>query len=223
MILHAVLILTGLLAGCALPWEIGRRRQRRVTLALSHELLLGLELMQGVQRHRALGGQASQEALRDRQRLEQQLEGAWRAWPDADHHQAWRDLLRAPADFDGHCRLLEALLGRIRHVELRFCQLLQRRPAIAERCWQVEDLGRLRGLSIRAAARPECPLELRIQLQYLHDRLQGGAEADLREVLARLARDLFSERGMTLQPAQLYTLLTPLIDKRIEALRSSLG
>ena len=85
MILHAVLILTGLLAGCALPWEIGRRRQRRVTLALSHELLLGLELMQGVQRHRALGGQASQEALRDRQRLEQQLEGAWRAWPDADH------------------------------------------------------------------------------------------------------------------------------------------
>ncbi|MNG24548.1 hypothetical protein D3C84_1092900 [compost metagenome] len=87
----------------------------------------------------------------------------------------------------------------------------------------MEDLGRLRGLSIRAAARPECPLELRIQLQYLHDRLLEGADGELRDALGRLAPDLFSTRGLSVPPEQLYSLFTPLIDQRIEALRSSLG
>ncbi|MDH4585130.1 hypothetical protein E8F20_25025 [Pseudomonas sp. BN415] len=222
MILHALLIVACLLAACALPWNLSQRRQRRVVQALNRDLLLGLELMQGVQRHRALGGQTGQDAERDRQCLELQLERSWQAWPDADHQRAWRSLLQAPADFEGHCRLLESLLARIRFLELHMCRLLQRTPGIADRCWQVEDLGRLRGLSIRAAALPECPLELRIQLQYLHDRLLGSADTELREALAQLARNLFSTRSLALQPAQLYALFTPLIDKRIEALRSSL-
>lgn len=222
MILQALLIFAGLLVACALPWNIGRHRQRRVIQALNGELLLGLELMQGVQRHRALGSQADQDAVRERQRLAQQLERAWRDWPEADHQRAWRTLLQAPADFDGHCRLLESLLARIRFLELHLCQLIPRTPGIADRCWQVEDLGRLRGLSIRASARPECPLELRIQLQYLHDRLLDSADVELRQALAQLAGDLFSARGLTLQPAQLYALFTPLIDKRIAALRAGL-
>lgn len=222
MILQALLILAGLLAACALPWRITRHRQRRIAQALNADLRLGLDLMQGVQRHRALGGQTAPDAVRERQHLAQQLERTWQDWPETNHLQTWRTLLQAPADFDGHCRLLESLLARIRFLELHLCQLIPRAPGIADRCWRVEDLGRLRGLSIRAVARPECPLELRIQLQYLHDRLLDSADAELREALAQLAGDLFSTRGLTLQPAQLYALLTPLIDKRIEDLRASL-
>lgn len=223
MILSLSLIVAGLLAACTLAWSLTRRRRQRLLRTLGQELLLGLELMQGVQRHRALGGQDGPGAAQDRRQLAERLAPAWQAWPEASHLKLWTSLRQSPADFDGHCRLVENLLARIRFLELHLCRLRLRAPAIADRGWQVEDLGRLRGLSIRAAARQECPLELRIQLQYLHDRLLEGADGELRDALGRLAPDLFSTRGLSVPPEQLYALFTPLIDQRIEALRSSLG
>ncbi|MDH4564409.1 hypothetical protein DM872_02440 [Pseudomonas taiwanensis] len=185
-------------------------------------LQLGLVLMQGVQRHRALGAQTSADAVHHRRKLEAELERSWRAWTDAGNYRAWQRLLLTPEDFDGHCRLLEQLLAHIQHLDLQRCHLLALTPEVAERCWQVEELGRLRGLSIRAAAQEHCPLELRIQLQYLHDRLLKDADMPLRTALGRLSIELLGKQRSTLRPTELYALLTPLIDARIEAIQSGI-
>lgn len=199
----------------------GQQRQQRQVRELTAKLLLGLELMQGVQRHRALGTQSGSEAICNRQMLEGQLERAWDAWADSGSLATWRGLLRAPEDFDGHCHLLEALLDHIQYLELQRCHLLKRTPELADRSWKVEDLGRLRGLSIRAASHPRCPLELQVQLLYLRDRLLVDADESLRGALAQVTDKLLNGQRTTIQPAELYSLLTPLIDKRIQAIRSA--
>lgn len=223
MIMHslpALAVLAALVASCLVLQLADRRRQFHQQEELRDMLQLGLVLMQGVQRHRALGAQTSAEALHSRRKLEAELEHAWRAWPETGDYRTWQDLLRTPEDFDGHCRLLEKLLAHIQHLDLQRCHLLKLTPEVAERCWQVEELGRLRGLSVRVAAQQHCPLELRIQLQYLHDRLLKDADASLRNALGRLSHDLLGVQRTTLQPAELYALLTPLIDARIEAIQS---
>ncbi|WP_242443109.1 hypothetical protein [Pseudomonas sp. LFM046] len=220
--LPALAVLTALAASCmALLWA-DRRRQHRRQEALRARLQLGLVLMQGIQRHRALGAQTSAEAINNRRKLEAQLGHSWRAWVDAGNDRAWQGLLRTPEDFDGHCRLLEQLLAHIQLLDLQRCHLLKLTPEVAERCWQVEELGRLRGLSIRAAGRQHCPLELHIQLQYLHDHLLKDADAPLRTALGRLSDELLAVQRTTLQPTELYALFTPLIDARIEAIQSSI-
>lgn len=203
--------------------RLDRQRQHRQDQELTAKLLLGLDLMQGVQRHRALGAQSGSDATRNRQALEAQLARAWNAWADSGDLADWHRLLRAPEDFDGHCRLLESLLDQIRYLELQRCHLLGTTPEIADRCWTVEDLGRLRGLSIRAAAHQQCRLELQVQLLYLRDRLLTDADESLRGALAQVTDNLLGGQRMTIQPAELYSLLTPLIDKRIEAIRSTLS
>lgn len=67
-----------------------------------------------------------------------------------------------------------------------------------------------------------CPLELRIQLQYLHDRLLKDADGPLRNALGRVSTELLGVQRTTLQPADLYALLTPLIDARIETIQSNI-
>ncbi|MFC4862044.1 MULTISPECIES: hypothetical protein [unclassified Pseudomonas] len=220
--LPALAVLTALAASCmALLWA-NRRRQYRQQEELRTMLQLGLVLMQGVQRHRALGAQSSGEALHHRQKLAAELEQSWLAWTASGHYRTWQGLLRTPEDFDGHCRLLEQLLAHIQHLDLQRCHLLALTPEVAERCWQVEELGRLRGLSIRAAAQEHCPLELRIQLQYLHDRLLKNADVPLRAALGRLSTELMGVQRTALQPTDLYALLTPLIDARIDAIQSGI-
>lgn len=220
--LPALAVLAALAVSCIVLWLADRRRQFRKHEEFRAMLQLGLVIMQGVQRHRALGAQSSAEALHNRQKLEAELEHAWRTWPGSGDYRTWQGLLRTPADFDGHCRLLGQLLAHIQHLDLQRCHLLKLTPEVAERCWQVEELGRLRGLSIRAAAQQQCPLELRIQLQYLHDQLLKVADMPLRTALGRLSHELLGVQRTTLQPAELYALLTPLIDQRIGAIQSSL-
>lgn len=198
----------------------GRQQHQRQHEDLTMQLLLGLDLMQGVQRHRALGTQSGSDATRNRRALEVQLERAWNAWTDSGDLANWRNLLRSPEDFEGHCRLLERLLGQIRYLELHRCHLLESTPEIADRCWKVEDLGRLRGLSIRAAAHQQCPLELQVQLLYLRDRLLADADESLQSALAHVTNSLIGAERTAIKPAELYSLLTPLIDKRIEGIRS---
>ncbi|GLZ86952.1 hypothetical protein Pres01_30030 [Metapseudomonas resinovorans] len=217
--LPTLAVLAALATFCMVLWLADRRRQFRKREEIGATLQLGLVLMQGVQRHRALGAQASVEAVHHRRKLEAELEHSWRAWTVSEHYRTWQGLLRTPEDFDGHCRLLEQLLAHIQQLDLQRCHLLALTPEVAERCWQVEELGRLRGLSIRAAAPEHCPLELRIQLQYLHDRLLKDADGPLRNALGRVSNELLGVQRTTLQPADLYALLTPLIDARIEAIQ----
>lgn len=190
---------------------------------LRQALLLGLDLLQGLQQHRGLGGQITREAQQRCQALGHSLDQRWREWPYSTQCQAWNALRREPADFDGHCRLLQDLLGAIQHLELQRCALNLQPPSIAERCWELEDLGRLRGLSVRAAAHRSCPLEMLIQLQYLHERLLRHAPRSLHNALERLQRCLIGTTTVSISPAECYALLTPLLDERLDAIRRDLG
>ncbi|UVM52845.1 hypothetical protein LOY38_12855 [Pseudomonas sp. B21-015] len=203
------------------------RQPRRILLpqsdmGLRQALLLGLDLLQGLQQHRGLGGQITREAQQRCQSLGQALDQRWREWPYCAQCQAWNALRRNPADFDGHCRLLQDLLGAIQHLELQRCALNLQPPSIAERCWELEDLGRLRGLSVRAAAHQSCPLEMLVQLQYLHERLLRHAPRSLHNALERLQRCLIGTTTVSIAPAECYALLTPLLDERLDAIRRDL-
>lgn len=189
---------------------------------LKQALLLGLDLLQGLQQHRGLGGQSTGEAQQRCQALGHSLDQRWREWPYGAQRQSWSALRRDPTDFDGHCRLLQDLLGAIQHLELQRCALNLHPPSIAERCWELEDLGRLRGLSVRAAAHQRCPLEMLIQLQYLHERLLKHAPRSLHDALERLQRCLIGVSTVSITPAECYALLTPLLDERLDAIRRDL-
>ncbi|WP_257604425.1 hypothetical protein [Pseudomonas sp. UMAB-08] len=190
--------------------------------ALLRALLQGIDLLQGLQQHRGLGGQTTSEARQRCQALGSSLDHRWKEWPYAEQRQNWQALRRAPADFDGHCRLLQDLLGTIQHLELHRCALNLEPPSIAERCWELEDLGRLRGLSVRAAAHRTCPLEMLIQLQYLHERLLRHAPRSLHSALDQLQRCLIGTQIVSIAPAECYALLTPLLDERLDAIRRDL-
>lgn len=190
--------------------------------ALRRALLQGLDLLQGLQQHRGLGGQTTSDARQRCQALGASLDHRWKEWPYAAQRQNWQTLRRESADFDGHCRLLQDLLGTIQHLELHRCAINLQPPSIAERCWELEDLGRLRGLSVRAAAHRSCPLEMLIQLQYLHERLLRHAPRSLRDALERLQRCLIGTATVSITPAECYALLTPLLDERLDAIRRDL-
>lgn len=210
----------------ATTFDSGQSRRPRLPqgdAGLRQALLLGLDLLQGLQQHRGLGGQTTPEARQRCQTLGDSLDPRWRDWPYSTQRQAWQALRRNPADFDGHCRLLQDLLGTLQHLELHRCALSLQPPVIAERCWELEDLGRLRGLSVRAAAYQSCPLEMLIQLQYLHERLLRHAPRSLLDALEQLQRGLIGTPTVSIAPAQCYALLTPLLDERLDAIRRDLG
>jgi hypothetical protein len=200
-----------------------RIRQPEGEAGLRQALLLGLDLLQGLQQHRGLGGQITREAQQRCQTLGHSLDQRWREWPYSAQCQAWDALRHDPADFEGHCRLLQDLLGAIQHLELQRCALNLQPPSLAERCWELEDLGRLRGLSVRAAAHQSCPLEMLVQLQYLHERLLRHAPRSLHNALERLQRCLIGTTTVSISPAECYALLTPLLDERLDAIRRDLG
>lgn len=189
---------------------------------LREALLLGLDLLQGVQQHRGLGGQTTSEARQRCQTLGNHVDRLWQQWPQTGQRQDWLALRAKPDNFDGHCRLLQALLGTLQELELRRCALTLQAPQLAERCWALEDLGLLRGLSVRAAAHEHCPLDLLIQLQYLNERLAQNAPHALADALQRLHRDLFNAAPIRISAKECYGLLTPLIDERLDSIRADL-
>lgn len=74
--------------------------------ALRRALLQGIDLLQGLQQHRGLGGQTTSEARQRCQALGTSLDHRWKEWPYAAQRKNWQALRRDPADFDGHCCLL---------------------------------------------------------------------------------------------------------------------
>lgn len=188
-----------------------------------------LEMLQLVQKHRALGGQRDSGAEQQRQAIAQQLDDLWRDWDAsssaAPHQQQWHALRLAPRDFAGHCRLIEHLLTAIHQLELELSLRQGRKVAgISEACRGLEDLGRLRGLSVRAAQHERCPLDLQVQLRYLCQRLTGPtASGSVVSVVERLRRELIEATRVSLAPAECFGLITPIIDGRLQTIRQSLG
>lgn len=227
--------LTPLLAALALlashSWLLlARRRRRRVRQRLyNSSLQLALELLQNLQKHRGLGPLEDAQSQDQRAAIARQLDRLWQGWPGAAQRlpelsSAWPALRTQPADFNGHCQLIERLLEAIQLLELRLGEHhAQVGAGLSEACRGLEDLGRLRAFSVRAANHPRCPLELQIQMRYLCQRLtEPSCEQPIRAVIERLDRELIGAAQIRLAPMECFALLTPIIDERLQALRASL-
>lgn len=207
-----------------------QRRQARTARQCSSTLQLALELLQNLQKHRGLGSLSDTPSLRQRNEIARQLDQLWQRWQATTEQLAelasrWPVLRAQPADFNGHCLLIEQVLTAIQLLELRLgVSHNGALPGLSEACRGLEDLGRLRALSVRAANHPRCPLELQIQMRYLCQRLAGpSCEQRVRQVIERLDRDLIGAAQIRLAPMDCFTLLTPLIDERLQGMRARLA
>lgn len=220
--LLALLLGAGLLAA-----RLRQQALRRQTHAWLDTLHTALELLQRVQKHRGLGGRT--EARAQCQALAGEIDGLWRRCPQnelalAELDGQWRALRQTPDNFAGHCQLIDRLLNLIEQLELRLERRQARVRGLARACRELEDLARLRGLAVRGAAHPSCPLELQVQMRYLCQRL-GGANSDplWRDSLLCLRDELIDAQRSTLRPEDCFALLTPLIDRRLQQIHLSLG
>ncbi|MGL4317463.1 MAG: hypothetical protein ACRCTL_12720 [Pseudomonas sp.] len=203
--------------------QLGRTRQGD----LQQVLVRCLELLQRLQKHRGLGGQSSREAQQQCQALALEIDSLWRDLPETASELAalrttWPALRQQPGDFDGHCQLIERLLSLIQLFELR---LARADNELALGCRELEELARLRGLAVRGAGAPRCPLPLQVQLRYLSQRLQPRAnrQSSLAQILERLRRQLIEPNQVMIAPGECFSLLTPLIDEQLGQLRQRLG
>lgn len=209
---------------------VRRRHHARRAHAHTQALQLALELLQYVQKHRGLGALDDGQSRQQRAAIAQQLDRLWQRWPAAEQRlpplaTAWPALRGQPADFNGHCQLIERLLEAIHLLELRLGE--HHGPAtagLADACRGLEDLGRLRALAVRAAGHARCPLELQIQMRYLCQRLSAAScERRIQAVIERLDLELIGASRVRLAPTDCFALLTPIIDERLQGLRASLA
>lgn len=207
-----------------------RRHHQAISALEGNTLRLSLDLLQALQQHRGLGIQQDAASSERRQELAQQLERLWLEWPSESLHlpplqQDWPPLRREPGDFSAHCRLIESLIGTIEQLEDHLCQRGHRRlRGFGQSCRALEDLARLRGLSTRAANYAHCPVGLKMQIRFLCQRLrQPGASESQLALLAHLEHALIDTPRISLTPQACFSLVTPLIDKRLHELRHTLS
>lgn len=203
-------------------------RQHRHTLSQLQYATLqrALELLPAVQQHRGLGAQPDLASVSQRNALARELDQLWLNWPGASLqlaplHQDWPQLRRKPADFDAHCQMIEALLVVIEQLEDRLRVLDKPQlQGLAAACRTLEDLARLRGLAVRASNYTRCPAGLKMQMHLLCQRLQQpDASEPLHSLLQSLQNDLIDAPQVRLAPSDCFTLLSPLIEERLQQLR----
>lgn len=224
-----ILILTLLALDCWFTHRAKKRQLKANKQADTEIVQRCLDLLQVLQKHRGLGAQQDVDSVTQRDALAQQLDQLWLNWPGASLQlpplqQHWPQLRRKPADFDAHCRLIEALLEVIEHLEDRLYR--QSHPKIrglGEACRSLEDLARLRGLAVRAANYERCPPGLQMQLRFLCNRLLDQEQnPSLLALIERLQSDLIESPEVRLPPGDCFALLTPLIEQRLQGIRLSL-
>jgi hypothetical protein len=223
------LALALLLAGHFLSQLAGKRHQQHLNELQAELLQRAIDLLQTLQKHRGLGAQQDLLSTSQRNALARQLDQLWLNWPGASLgfaplQQDWPRLRRNPADFAAHCQVIDGLLEVIATLETRLCQAGNSQvEGIAQACHGLENLARLRGLSVRAANYSQCPQGLKTQIQQLCLELeQSPADAPLQQVLQRLEQEMIDSREVRLAPHECFALLTPLIDDYAQRLRAPL-
>ncbi|MEX6501037.1 hypothetical protein [Pseudomonas zhanjiangensis] len=215
-----------LLLGQWLNRLAARRHRVALNKLQSATLQRSLELLQALQKHRGLGAQKDIASVSQRNALARRLDQLWLNWPGASLQVAplqrdWPQLRRNPADFEAHCRMIEALLTVIEQLAER---LDLHRLELAPACRHLEDLARLRGLAMRAANYRRCPAGLELQIRLLCQRLaEPAAEEPLHGMLRQLEQQLAATAQTRLTPGACFALLTPLIDERLQGLRRALA
>jgi len=223
------LALALLLAGHFLSQLAGKRHQQHLNELQAALLQRAIDLLQNLQKHRGLGAQQDLPSTSQRNALARQLDQLWLNWPGpslglAPLQQDWPRLRRNPADFAAHCQVIDGLLAVIATLETRLHQAgNQHLEGIAQACHGLENLARLRGLSVRAANYSQCPPNLKQQIQQLCLQLeQSPVGASLQQVLQRLEHELIDSYDVRLAPHECFALLTPLIDEYAQHLRAPL-
>lgn len=235
-----------------------QREQLRHTLAIQMEYVL--TLIQGVQKHRGLSGQASATALRQREQLALQLDRQWTDWSSIIGSTAmatseaatpqtaisWQGLRARPTDFNYHCLLIDQLLTALTLLEVSLLSIDAKTAgsksvagksvdgkaqhqsflSLAGRCREIEDLGRVRGLSVRAATHKRCPIDMEVPLRYLCRRLAAGTlqtgDPAIGMALREIQQKLLDSTHVAMTPERCFELLTPSIDRALDNLRRSL-
>ncbi|MET0378842.1 MAG: hypothetical protein ABW049_07600 [Spongiibacteraceae bacterium] len=159
--------------------------------------------------------------------------------PGAGTFITWKDLRATPTDFNRHCRLIDQLLVALELLERALLGLNQQRlnpqkspslqsttTALTARCREIEDLGRVRGLSVRAARHPQCPIEMEVPLRYLCRRLAAGtlqaSDPAIGMALREIQQKLLDTTRVTIDPERCFALLTPSMDRALANLRDTL-
>ena len=225
----ALILAAGLvLLGNHLSRIAAERHRKRLSATDVQALQHSLEVLQFVQKHRGLGVQPDAAAAAQRLEVASHIDRLWQEWKGEENRPAmralWQQIRRNPADFEPHCILIEQLLESIHVLELRL--VFQGNPQVSgmcEACRALEDLGRLRGLAVRAANFEKCPLDMQIQMRYLCLRLTGPISGDsLRNLIEHLECNLIDAPRVSLAPAECYALITPIIDERLQGIRHSI-
>jgi len=226
----ALILAAGLvLLGNHLSRIAAERHRKRLSATDVQALQHALEVLQFVQKHRGLGGQPDAAAAVQRLEVARHVDQLWQQWKGEENRPAmralWQQICQNPADFEPHCILIEQLLESIHVLELRL--VFQGNPQVSgmcEACRALEDLGRLRGLAVRAANFEKCPLDMQIQMRYLCLRLTDPISGDsLRNLIEHLECNLIDAPRVSLAPAECYALITPIIDERLQGIRHSIA
>ena len=205
------------------------RHRKRISAKDIQALQMALEVLQFVQKHRGLGGQRDATAVAQRMDIANRIDRLWQDWQGEENRPAmralWREIRQNPTEFEPHCILIEQLLESIHVLELRLAY--QGNPQVTglcDACRALEDLGRLRGLAVRAANYETCPLDMQVQMRYLCQRLADPIGGNtLAKLVEHLQRNLIDAPCVSLAPAECYALITPLIDERLQGLRHSIA
>ena len=217
------------LLGNHLSRVAAERHRKRLSATDVQALQHSLEVLQFVQKHRGLGGQPDAAAAAQRLEVASHIDRFWQEWKGEENRPAmralWQKIRQNPADFEPHCILIEQLLESIHVLELRL--VFQGNPQVSglcEACRALEDLGRLRGLAVRAANFEKCPLDMQIQMRYLCLRLTDPISGDsLHNLIEHLEYNLIDAPRVSLAPAECYALITPIIDERLQSIRHSIA
>jgi len=205
------------------------RHRKRLSENDIQALQHALDILQLTQKHRGLGGQRDAAAHAQRQEVAGRLDRLWLAWNGDENRPAmrtlWQQIRQKPTEFEPHCELIQQVLESIHVLELRLA--FQGNPQVAgicEACRALEDLGRLRGLAVRAANFDKCPLDMQIQMRYLCQRLaEPNGGTTLSTLIDHLQRNLIDAPRVGLTPAECYTLITPIVDERLQGIRHSIA
>ena len=223
------------LSGLLLSWRIELRERRHSALiATSIENLI--KLIQGVQKHRGLGAQGTPDAAQQLDALRAQMERQWRDQYErlsvtspalaklVDQLQRqWLLVRNNPGDFDMHCRLLDRMLTTVEIFERQCAQLRNDwKLTVASRCRAIEDLARLRGRSAQAARFSKCPIELVVSLRYLGQCVKAGSlyrdDLKIGAALDEIEKNLLATDRVSITPGRCFELLTPSVDRALDAL-----
>ncbi len=223
------LALALLLSGHFLSQLAGKRHQQHLNELQAVLLQRAIDLLQNLQKHRGLGAQQDLLSTSQRNVLARQLDQLWLNWPGpslalAPLQQDWPRLRRNPADFAAHCQVIDGLLEVIATLETRLHLAGNSQvEGIAQACHGLENLARLRGLSVRAANYSQCPPSLKQQIQQLCLQLeQSPVGMSWQQALQRLEHELIDSREVRLTAQECFALLTPLIDDYAQHLRAPL-